>query len=425
MNQSHQEPSQPNKSSLKWLIIIVILIIISVGIYFAYTKYYKKSSITKPSTTTTNQEEIAKISYPLVDTGQTKCYNDSNEINCPNTDEDFYGQDAQYTKNVPSYTDNGDNTITDNVTGLMWQKDFKRISWEDSFTDAKNNRTGSYSDWRVPTIKELYSLINFNGNTGSARPESSNKPDDAVPFIDVNNFNFEYGQTTRYIDAQYLSATEYVSTTMGGDDTIFGVNFADGRIKGYPKSGNPQTGLFYARYVRDNSSFGKNSFSDNGDETISDKNTGLIWSKKDNGEGLLWKDSLAYCENLVLAGLDDWRLPNTKELQGIVNYTRSPDTTNSPAIDPIFDSTSITNEADQSDYPFYWTSTTHLEGEGIKGAYVAFGRVLGYMKGIWMDVHGAGSQRSDPKSGNPNDYPTGHGPQGDAVRINNYSRCVR
>ena len=41
-----------------------------------------------------------------------------------------------------------------------------------------------------------------------------------------------------------------------------------------------------------------------------------------------------------------------------------------------------------------------------------------------MDVHGAGSQRSDPKSGSASEYPTGHGPQGDAIRIENYVRCV-
>jgi len=47
------------------------------------------------------------------------------------------------------------------------------------------------------------------------------------------------------------------------------------------------------------------------------------------------------------------------------------------------------------------------------------------MNSTWVDVHGAGSQRSDPKDGNPDDYPTGHGPQGDAIRINNYVRLVR
>jgi hypothetical protein len=59
------------------------------------------------------------------------------------------------------------------------------------------------------------------------------------------------------------------------------------------------------------------------------------------------------------------------------------------------------------------------------GVYVSFGRAMGYMQNTWVDVHGAGAQRSDPKSGDPNDYPTGRGPQGDAIRIYNYIRLVR
>ena len=47
------------------------------------------------------------------------------------------------------------------------------------------------------------------------------------------------------------------------------------------------------------------------------------------------------------------------------------------------------------------------------------------MNGQWQDVHGAGAQRSDPKSGDPANFPTGRGPQGDAIRINNYVRLVR
>lgn len=60
----------------------------------------------------------------------------------------------------------------------------------------------------------------------------------------------------------------------------------------------------------------------------------------------------------------------------------------------------------------------------MNAAYVNFGRSLGYMGNSWIDVHGAGAQRSDPKSGDPADYPTGHGPQGDAIRIYNMVRCV-
>ncbi len=69
---------------------------------------------------------------------------------------------------------------------------------------------------------------------------------------------------------------------------------------------------------------------------------------------------------------------------------------------------------------------------GLQAVYIAFGEGLGYFapphslqsKGL-MDVHGAGSQRSDPKIGNASNYPQGHSPQGDVVRVNNYVRLVR
>jgi hypothetical protein len=170
---------------------------------------------------------------------------------------------------------------------------------------------------------------------------------------------------------------------------------------------------------------------DNGNGTISDSATALMWMKNDNGTGIPWKDALSYADSSQYAGYSDWRLPNPKELQSIVDYTRSPSTTGSAAIDPIFNCTSITNENGQADYPYYWTATTlapagppppGLPGEGV---YVAFGRALGYMSGVWQDVHGAGAQRSDPKTGDPSRYPQGRGPQGDAVRIHNYVRLVR
>ena len=226
------------------------------------------------------------------------------------------------------------------------------------------------------------------------------------------------------MDAQWLSKTKYVSTTMRGDKTLFGVNFADGRIKGYgyqrPRSSREKK--FYARYVRGNA-YGGNDFIDNSDSTITDRATGLGWMKTDSKKAMNWQEALKYADNLVYAGYDDWRLPNAKELQYIVDYFRSPDTTASPAMDPIFQTTAIVNEAGEKDYPCFWTSTTHLDGPdpGRSAAYVAFGRALGKMNGTIMDVHGAGAQRSDPKVGSPS-Y---RGPQGDRLRVDNYVRCVR
>ena len=381
--------------------------------------------------TTPKPESASGLSYIVVDTGQGKCYDNNGEITCPQPGEAFYGQDAHYQGIQPAYQDNGDGTVTDLNTGLMWQKTpGDKVTYDEAVAGAENFNLAGYDGWRLPTIKELYSLILFSGtevNPSGVEP--------AIPFLDTNYFDFEYGDIDageRIIDAQYWSSTEYVGTTMNGAATVFGVNFADGRIKGYSRDmgpgGVPKTE--FVRYVRGNLDYGVNSFVDNGDGTITDNATNLMWSEADSGEGMDWEDALAWVqqkneENYL--GHNDWRLPNAKELQSIVDYTRSPQTTGSAAIDPVFEVTSIIDEVGQTNYPFYWTSTTHVEesGAGDGGVYIAFGEASGYMHNSWIDVHGAGSQRSDPKSGDPDDYLYGRGPQGDAIRIYNYVRCVR
>lgn len=366
--------------------------------------------------------------FKLPDTGQSKTYDNTGEISPVSPGQRFFGQDASYAGSIPAYKDNGDGTVTDLVTGLMWSKsvDLQKSVLSEAQAAASRLSLAGYHDWRVPDIKELYSLIDFRGYTGSADDKYAGIPDDAIPFINTDFFDFAYGDLSageRYIDAQWLSSTKYVSTTMHGAETLFGVNFADGRIKGYGLTKRDgSTKKFYVRFVR-GQPYGNNDFSDNGDGTVADAVTGLTWMKADSGRPMSWEEALAYAEGLSLAGFDDWRLPDAKELQYIVDYTRSPDTTDSPAIAPVFETSSIINEAGRRDYPCFWTSTTHLDGHepGKAAAYVAFGRALGKMHGAVMDVHGAGAQRSDPKTGTP----TFRGPQGDAVRITNYVRCVR
>ncbi|MCP4592608.1 MAG: DUF1566 domain-containing protein [bacterium] len=374
--------------------------------------------------------------YQIVGTGQARCYDDRREIAYPREGQPFYGQDAQYGDREPSYKDNGDGTVTDLNTGLMWVRARgEKVTYREAVTGAAKCRVGGYSDWRMPTVKELYSLINFNGGFHMSVASST-------PYLDTKHFEFAYGDEAkgeRAIDCQDWSATEYVSTTMNGNATVFGVNFADGRIKGYPKSKpRPRGGAsnkLFVRYVRDNPNYGKNDFHDNGDGTVTDRATGLMWSKADSGRGMNWEDALAWvqarnAENYLAH--DDWRLPSAKELQSIVDYTRAPAVTHSPAIDQVFETTRLGD----GEYPFFWTSTTHLDGppdrRGTAAVYVAFGRALGWMQSPprtgdhrLLDVHGAGAQRSDPKTGDPADYPHGRGPQGDVIRIHNYVRCVR
>ncbi len=372
-----------------------------------------------------DQAETANLTYPIVDSDQGNCYGESAAINCPAAGESFYGQDAQYQGNLPSYTDNGDGTVTDNVTGLMWQKSpGEKMTYAQAAAGAEAFSLAGYDDWRLPTIKELYSLIQFDGVDPSGPVAAS-----LIPFIDTHYFDFEYGDEAageRIIDSQWATSSLYTSTTMNGAETMFGVNFADGRIKGYPTSANGPGGTktYFVIYVRGNPAYGVNDFVDNGDGTVSDLATGLTWTQADSGSGMNWEAALNYCETLTYAGADNWRLPNVKELQSLVDYSRSPDATNSAALDPVFQISTITNEAGQVDYPAFWSSTTHANLVGGNGAYVSFGRSMGYLNGQWVDVHGAGAQRSDPKTGSAADYPTGHGPQGDAIRVDNYVRCV-
>lgn len=378
--------------------------------------------------------------YDVVDTDQVTCYDTFMAIDCPDENASFFGQDAMYNGYQPNYVDNGDGTVTDLVTGLMWQKDpGDKMTYDAAAAGAETFNLAGYDDWRLPTIKELYSLIQFSGTDPSGY--QGNDTSQLTPFIDTDYFAFEYGDPNageRIIDAQFATSTLYVGTTFDGQETMFGVNFADGRIKGYPIGPTPlepNGKLFFVLYVR-GGAYGVNDFQDNGDGTITDMETGLMWMQNDSGSfgvgddgdgALTWEQALEWAENLDFGGYDDWRLPNAKALQSIVDYTRSPQTTDSPAIDPIFNCTEITDEAGHPNYPFYWSGTTHVNylGHGGSAAYVAFGEALGNMNGVWMDVHGAGAQRSDPKEGDPADYPNGHGPQGDAIRIYNYVRCVR
>lgn len=371
------------------------------------------------------------LTYCVVDTGQRHCFSDKGQLrSLPKANEPFFGQDAFYQGPKPSYRDNGDGTVSDLNTHLMWQKtpdlDRKR-TYRQAVEEARTFRLAGHDDWRLPTVKELYSLIDFNGCVHTAKP---------VPYIDTRFFDFRFGRGTRderVIDAQYWSSSEYVGLTMRGNATVFGVNFADGRIKGYPRDtgrgGRPARQ--FVRYVRANPDYGKNRFADNADGTVSDLATGLMWAKADSGRAMNWQQALAFCEALELAGHHDWRLPNAKELHSIVDYSRAPDARRperrAPAIDPVFKTTD--GEA------WFWTGTTHLDGRvlGRRALYIAFGRATGFMpdrrtgRRRKMNVHGAGAQRSDPKSGDAGSprWARGFGPQGDEIRILNYARAVR
>ena len=123
----------------------------------------------------------------------------------------------------------------------MWQADpGKKKTYAQAVAGAEKCRTGGHSDWRLPTIKELYSLIQFSGTDPDPMSRDSSQ---LRPFIDTKYFKFQYGNERdgeRIIDSQWATSTLYVGKVMRNQQAMFGVNFADGRIKGYPIGSGPR-----------------------------------------------------------------------------------------------------------------------------------------------------------------------------------------
>jgi hypothetical protein len=363
------------------------------------------------SETTGDYEDLTVDNYLMIATGQDVAYDDDGEEINVSEGDDFYGQDAHYLKGeTMSYeVCDDETTILDNNTGLMWQKtpSSEGLSWEEAETYCENLTLGGYDDWRMPSCKELFSISDFESGW---------------PYIDTDYFDLAVEVSK---DEQYWASDYYAGVTVeGGSDAAFGVNHVTGHIKAYAATVSGQFGN-YVRAVRGDD-YGVNEYTNNSDSTITDSSTGLMWAQYDSGEGLIWEDALSYAENSTLAGYTDWRLPNIKELQGIIDYSKSPSATDSenigPAIDTDYFYCSLYTGDDSNydeDYPYFWSSTSSYFSTSSPGYYYAWYVAFGCaVDDDGDDFHGAGAVRFDTKD---IDGPAAE----EAERYYNYVRIVR
>ncbi len=311
-------------------------------------------------------------------TGQTGCYSDSSWLTCPSEGSAFFGQDAQYGWDLfiepedrfekyenPGHE--GQPIVFDHFTRREWKGcNVGRSGSEcasgspkqdDIFgprIDCQNSTWGGYSDWAVPTVREMSSLID-SGRSVWASTYASFFP---------NTAHGHHWTNTVYLGLQGSLFT--VSFNPGYVWRLHGLQASlPYRCVRRPEEDRPGS-LHRAETVDD-------------EPVVRDTGSGLMWQgctagqrgwDCETGEALAvtWEDALHLCATLDWGGYQDWRLPDRNELHSMVDFELF-----SPAVDPdVFPATT----------GLLWSSTTY-PGDSGKAWLVSHG--TGFVQGWEKD----------------------------------------
>lgn len=230
----------------------------------------------------------------VVDTGQTQSFTETS------------GEDSDYLINPFAYTDNGDGTISDLHTGLMWEQT-AGISGGYTITEAEshceNLDVAGHTDWRMPNRKELISVISY----WNLSP--------AINKTYFNTYSLGYFSSERCEDWGGRAIVDFDYGNIRCD-----ANFDNHQVR-CVRGGITQPYPWTEGLV------------DNGNGTVLDLLTGLVWQQEEyaqtppqgtrcediNIDSLTWESALTYCQELELGGEGDWRLPSLKELESITD----------------------------------------------------------------------------------------------------------
>lgn len=231
----------------------------------------------------------------LPDTGQVTDYTST------------FGEDADYSINPPAFTVNGNGTVSDQVTDFMWQQsDGGEMTYANAITYCQNLELAGYIDWTLPQNYQLFGLLNH----------------DRLPALNATIF-----PTTT---AEYWWSA---NTQLNDPSHVWVVN-AGGGTGPHPISETLSAGgskYYHTRCVRTAPTSVTSTLTANGDGTVTDHNSNLIWQQGEVTPTVMWEGALNYCEGLTLGHQSDWRLPNIKELQSLADITHL-----NPAIDTTY-----------------------------------------------------------------------------------------
>jgi len=378
---------------------------------------FNSTGNTPPSTT-------GAITLPR--TGQYLCYDSVGAIiPCAGT-----GQDGEIQAGakwpVPRFEDNGDETMTDKLTGLIWTKDANAPgptvcvpgttkTWANAMIHVECLNINQYlgkTDWRLPNRNELISLIDHQPSSNlvfNSQSVLSAQGFINIPGIDDYLSYWSSSKSSTYTGDNYHAW--YINLNNGNNGLGLVQNAWDsgeGHVwpvrggQSYSSYPSPvlKTGQTVSYYGADDGVLQAGApppvqrFNDNGDGTVTDNLTGLVWLKNascsDTSGGianpsgklsrtnaLAWSNGLssAVCGLNDSSASGDWRLPNATELLSLVDISRV-----DPAIPNGHPFTSVQD--------VYWSSSASFvyifgdSGYGVSMVYGSTFRTL-YQQDDW------------------------------------------
>ncbi|HBA87734.1 MAG TPA: hypothetical protein DCZ75_07015 [Geobacter sp.] len=295
----------------------------------------------------------ATLPAPTARTGATLCYDAAgNQVPCAGSGQDG-GTLAGVAWPSPRFRDNGDGTLSDLLSGLDWTRDANAPgpaacspgltkNWQSALSYAKCLNDNAYlgkSDWRLPNVNELRTLLHGGKGTVSTWLTESG-------FINVAS-------------GRYKSSTAGIGNLVL---TPWTVNMDDGSVQGYnhlaadhvwpvrsgsgaaaapvPRTGSTQcydfgtssltsqcTGTGQDGELKAGAAWPEPRFTAS-QETVVDNLTGLEWLKDGtsasiggcSGGLLSWQGALSFVDCLnqkLYLNKDDWRMPNLNELESL------------------------------------------------------------------------------------------------------------
>ena len=283
-------------------------------------------------------QSTTKTMKRLPDTGETTSYTNT------------FGEDADFTIYPPFFLINGNGTVTDTVTGLMWQQvDGGEMTIENAMNYCDTLTLGGFTDWRLPTAHEAFSIQNMQYTNPSLN----------TSIFPVTGAEYWWSSNKQANDA----------------NKVWCIN-AGGGIGNHPKTETISAGgtkKFHVRAVRGIfiPQVISNHFTDNGNGTITDNVTNLLWQKIHSTDSLSWEQSLTYADTATIGGYTDWRLPNIKELQSIndenlINPSVNNAFFSNVGVNKFWSSTSLPNQTTKAWYLSTQFGITTYDAKTIK-----------------------------------------------------------